>query len=115
MKMGSLLTIGAVVVALPLLGSMMAMALGIVIALSRRAGGIAVFERLEPPLRRAAATFGCSVEGARAIPDRRIGERRARARQRFPGGSIDRRDHERRLLDRRARDRRHERRAASRR
>lgn len=115
MKMESLLTIGAFVVALPLLGSMLAMALGIMIALSRRAGGIAVLDRIEPPLRHAAATFGCSVEGARNTPDRRIGDRRARARQRYPGGSIDRRDHERRLRDRRARDRRDERRAASRR
>ena len=109
MTMQSLLTIGIFIVALPLLGVMLAMALGIVITLSRRAGGISAIDALEPPLRRAAATFGYAVEGVRKTPDRRIRERRARPRQRHPRSGVDRRDCERRMLDRRARDRRHER------
>lgn len=115
MVMESLLAIGVLIAALPLLGSMLAMTLGIMIALSRRAGGIAALDRVEPPLRRVTVAFGCTVEGARTIPDRREGERRARARQRYSGSGADRRRRDRRLLERRALDRRHERRARSRR
>lgn len=115
MKMESLLTIGVFIVALSLLGGVLAMALGMAVTLSRRAGGIAALDRVEPPLRRVAATFGYSVEGARTIPERRVGERRSRGRALHQRGAPDRRHRERRLRERRAREQRHQRAAASRR
>ena len=98
----TLVVVVLLVLALPLLGSVLAMACGVTVALARRSPAAGpLLARLEPPLRGAARAFGCSVDGVRSGPDRRVAERRGRSRRPQPPPDRDRRRRERRGTERR--------------
>ena len=108
MKLDDLILIGLFLLCVPLLGTVFAMALGVVINVSRGRdmsplGGSAplVLDDLERLLQSAAAFFGSSVEGARNVVDRRAAQRRMRARRLQMRTEADRRLDDRRLWDRR--------------
>ncbi len=124
MNVESLVLVALAVAVAPLVGTMLAMMLGMLIRLRQRRSVVGMTQgtgfrehRLEALLQRVTMPLGYSVEGqvfvvgggsrmkldARVTPDRRFRERRVYARRQQARPEVDRRRSDRRHYDRRQR------------